>query len=72
MSCEHNARNEPVPRACAILPRQFRGLARAVGDLGLAVEAVVRLDEHAEPHDAPHARKSAAQLVESLKSAGVL
>jgi hypothetical protein len=31
VSCEHIARNEPVPRACAILPRQFWGLACAVG-----------------------------------------
>ena len=28
---EHTARNEPAPRAYAILPRQLRGLARAVG-----------------------------------------
>ena len=31
VSCEHIAQNEPAPRACAILPHQFWGLARAVG-----------------------------------------
>ena len=31
VSREHIARNKPVPRACAILPHQFWGLARAVG-----------------------------------------
>ena len=31
VSREHITRNEPAPRVCAILPRQFWGLARAVG-----------------------------------------
>jgi hypothetical protein len=30
VSREHIAQNEPAPRACAILPHQFWGLARAV------------------------------------------
>jgi hypothetical protein len=31
VSCEHIAQNKPAPRACAILPHQFRGLACAIG-----------------------------------------